>query len=468
MLNINEINLIKYYHYELVKILLVFYKEKKKNVFLFRNFFFFFIKAFPKFYQKIRKSFYSFQENFKKLFVIKNLKIKLNWFFWFGEFLINKNKWSYIQTFVKSYYAIFYKGNHYLYINLLELNFHSNFDFFFILNIYFAKSIELLLYENFKLIYQIFILNNYNFSKIKLLERKKNIIYCKEYYSNTSLYLHILNDSNQTIYYRIGWFYHLKNILIRNLLFSILINLLVRFMKRESKQYIMKRKKIIEIFDKGENFIRNNSNNWFDLKLKKFKDYFFVKNVVFFNYIHNSIILKQSSNDLLEMIKTIGNVSYFNKIYYDFTTFWKYRYKNNMFTCLAKKDTINNYDIVFYEIIEKIKIDALLGIIIKNLQLPLNNNGINIIGKHIKKNKTDYIFAYEYFKLYFFKNTYKNKFAEIYFSQEYDQIINKFQVCEEMEFYEIYFSVYYRSIEIIIFNSLLFTIFIFYKKNLFI
>nr|UXY88372.1 hypothetical protein Cry52Nrm3_p011 [Cryptomonas curvata] len=468
MLNISERHLIKYYHYKLVDILFVFYKEKKKNVFLFRNFTSFSTKYFSKFYQKTRKLCYSFQENFKKLFNIKNLKIKLNWLFWFGEFMINKNKWSYNQTFIKSYYVIFYKRNHYLYINLLDLIFHSNFDFFSILNIYFVKSIELLLYENFKLSYQIFILNNYDFNKIKLLERKKKIISCKEYSSNTSLYLHVLKVSKKTIYHNIYWFYHLKNILVRNLLFSILINLLFFFIKRGSKYYIMKKKNITKMFNKGENFIQNNSNNWFDLKLKKFKDYFLVKNVVFFNYIHNSIILKQNSYDLLEMIKTIGTLSFLDKTYYDFATFWKYRCKNSIFTCLVKKDTINNYNTIFYEIIEKIKTDALLGIIIKNLRLTLNNNVINIFEKHIKKNKTDDTFPYEHFKLYFFKNIHKNKFAEIYFSQEYDQIINKFQVCEEMEFYKIYFSLFYNSNEIIIFSSLLFTVFIFYKKNLFI
>ncbi len=460
--------MIKYFHCRLVEILFVFYKEKKKNIFFFRNFSLFLKKSFSNFYQKKRKLFYCFQENFKKVLNIKYLKIKLNWFFGFAEFLINKNKWAYSQTFVKSYYVIFCKGNHYLYISLLDLIFHSDFDFFSILNIYFAKYTELILYENFKLFYQIVLLNDYDLTKIKLLERKKNTVGYIEYSSNINLYLYTPNYSKKITHHRIYWFYYLKNILIRNLLFSIIINMLIRLIKKGSKQKFVVGENTTNMFHKEENFIQNNSNYWFDLKIKKFKDYFLVKYIIFLNYFHNSLILKQNSYDILEIIKRIRIVSFFDKIQYNFNIVWKYRYNNRMFTCVVKKNRINNYNTVFYEILEKIKIDVLLGLFIKNLQLPLNNNVINIFETKIKKNKTDYKFVFEYFTLYFFKNIHKNKFAEIYFYQEYDHILNIFQVWEEMEFHKIYFSVFYDQDGIIIFNSLLFTIFIFYKKNLFI
>jgi hypothetical protein len=451
--NNRKTNLRNFFHTKLTEILQIIFKQKKK-ILIIKELNFMETNYNSKQYQFLRRNCYGVQENYKNLFFA--LKFKIKSFFWFSELLINRNKWLYVETFLKSSFLIFYKINHYHYFTHIDLFFPSNFDFFYILEIFFIRNINFEGCNNLKLIYQTFRCKNYSVSN-NILFNRKNYIF-NYYFDNYEMeFLQYFNSSTS---YKNKWFYQIKSLLIRNLLFFLHGQSLTCKIVEKSNVYD---KKILLILKKKENFLKKYVENWFNLKFKKFKNYFFLKNLVYFMKIYHFISMMQSSFSLLKESKRFYLISNF---YLDNFTMWNYRYKDNILICVSNSNLINNYINVLSEIFKKIKTDIILWKLTQNCILHIDINSSSIYGSSLKKKIIS-----EYFKIKYDIQRHAKilniiQFREIIFYQNYSQLINKFLLAKKILIKEV--SLFFFFNKNLILNNIIHLFFIFFKKIVFI
>ena len=304
----------------------------------------------------------------------------------------------------------------------------------------------------------------YSVNQPKNILFKRNILLKKKYEKKFNLILFLntydiesLLNYNNLILQRLNWFYHFKIILIRNFLFNKVNKLLCDDFE---KKYGLTKKNIQIIFKKK--FLEN----WLDLKIKKFKNYFFFKYIVFFKYIYNLITVKENSFELVIRAKNFSIISDTKNIYYCFPSLWSYRYYNSILISREKNDLLNTYKTVLSKIIKNICIDSILETLLKNSKIPFNTIILSRFKLNSYKLMKNIYFKSKQFKLFFFNFLANFLLLEIVFFKEYNHIVNMFLLNDKLLDKDVYFSFFYVT-KITIINNFINLLFI-YNKNQFV